>query len=92
MDELSRLREDIVGHSETRRPGSGETSSMGFTYFWSGMSNSHHVKGIAIGTSGRLQSSVVEVSPVDECIRRLRLKHSLGFISLIAVYAPNDVC
>ena len=30
-DELSRLRVDMVGLSETRRPGSGETSNKGFT-------------------------------------------------------------
>ena len=70
-DELSRLRVDMVGRSETRRPGSGETSSKGFTCYWSGMSNGHHVKGVAIGVSSRLQPSVVEVIPVDERIMRL---------------------
>ena len=58
----------MVGLSETRRPGSGETSSKGFTYYWSGMSNGHHVKGVPIGISNRLQPSVVEVTPVDEHI------------------------
>ena len=71
-DELSRLRVDVVGLSETRRPGSGETSSKGFTYYWSGTSNGHHVKGVAIGISpSRLQQpSVVEGAPVDEHIIR----------------------
>ena len=55
------------------------------------MSNGHHIKGVAIGTSSRLQPSVVKVTPVDECIRRLRLKHSLGFMSVI-VYTPIAVC
>ena len=45
-DELSRLRMDMVGLSVTRKPGSGETSSKGFTYYWSGMSNGHHVNGL----------------------------------------------
>ena len=83
----------MVGLSETRRPGSGETSSKGFTCYWSGMSNGHHVKGVAIGVSSRLlQPSVVEVTPVDERIMRLRLKHSLGFMSVVAVYTPTEVC
>ena len=56
------------------------------------MSNGHHVKGIAIGASSRLQPSVVEVTPVDEHIMQLRLKHSLGFMSVVAVYAPTEVC
>ena len=46
-DELSKLRVDMMGLSETRRSGSGETSSKGFTFYWSGMSNGHHVKGVA---------------------------------------------
>ena len=64
-DELSRLRVDMVGLSETKRPGSGKTSSKGFTYYSSGMSNGDHVKGVAIGISSRLQPSVAEVTPVD---------------------------
>ena len=48
------------------------------------MSNGARLKG--------LQPSVVEVIPVDERIMRLRLKHILGFVSLIAMYAPIEVC
>ena len=83
---------DIEGISETRRHGSGETSSKGFTYYWSGMSNGHHVKGVAIGISSRLQPFVVEATPVGECMVQLRLKDILGFISVVVVYAPNKVC
>ncbi|KAG0725429.1 Craniofacial development protein 2 [Chionoecetes opilio] len=89
--ELSRLRVDIVGLSETRRPGSGETSSGGYTYYWSGMSNGHRVRGVAIGISNKLQPSVIEVTPVDEHIMRVRMKHTLGFMSLVAVYAPTEM-
>ena len=67
-DELSRLRMDIVGFSETRRPGSDEISSGSLTYYWSGMSNGARLKGVAIGISSRLQPSVVNITPVDECI------------------------
>ena len=34
-DELNRLRVDMMGISETRRPGSGKTSRKRFTYHWS---------------------------------------------------------
>ena len=81
----------MVGLSETRRPGIGETNR-GFTYYWSCRSNGHHVKRVAIGISSRLQQSVVEVTPVAERIKRLRLKHSLGLMSVVAVYAPTEVC
>ena len=67
-DALSRLRVDMVGPFETRRPDNGKTSTKSFTYYWSGMSNGHHVKGVAIVVSSRLQPSVVEVTQVDERI------------------------
>ena len=54
-NELSRLRMDIVGLSETRRPGSGEISSRGFTYYWHGMTNGGCLKGVDISVSSRLQ-------------------------------------
>ena len=90
--ELRRLRVDIAGLSEVRRPGNGETSSGGYTYYWSGMSDGTHLRGVAVAISSRLQSSVVEVAPVDERIMRVRLKHTLGFMSLVAVYAPTEMC
>ena len=89
--ELGRLRVDIAGLSETRRPGSGETSSGGYTYYWSGMSNGTRLRGVAVAISSRLQPSVVEVTPVDERIMRVRMKHTFGFISLVAVYAPTEM-
>ncbi|MEL6802745.1 MAG: reverse transcriptase domain-containing protein, partial [Bacteroidota bacterium] len=90
--ELRRLRVDIVGLSETRRPGRGEISSGGYSYYWSGMEDGSRLRGVAVGISSRLQPFVVEVTPVDERMMRVRMKHTLGFISLIAVYAPTEVC
>ena len=67
---------DIMGSSEMRRPGSGEITSKGFTYYWYGMSNGARLKRVAKGVSSRLQPSVAKVIPVDERIIRLRLKHT----------------
>ena len=77
-----------MGFSETRKPGSSKISNRGFTYYWSGMSNGVRLKGVAIHLSSRLQLSVVEVILVDERIMRLRLKHTMGFMSFVAVHAP----
>ena len=55
------------------------------------MNNGARLKGVAIGVSSRLQLSVTEVIPVDERIMQLRLKHTLGFMFLVAVYAPTEV-
>ena len=34
---------------------------------------------------------IIEVTPVNEHIMRLRIRHSLGVISLVSVYAPTEV-
>ena len=61
-------------------------------HYWSGMSNVHHIEGIAIIISTRLQPSVVEVTLVDECLMRLSLKHCLGFMSIVAGYVRTETC
>ncbi len=62
----------------------------GYTYYWSGRSDGARLGGVAIGISSRLQSSMVGVTPVNERIMLLRLKHTLGFMSLMAVYAHTE--
>ena len=69
-----------------KRPGSDKISSKGFIYKWSGMNNGAHLKGVAIGISNRLQLSFIER------IMILKLKHNLGFMSLVAVCAPTEMC
>ena len=89
--ELSRLGVEEAFLSEVRRPGSGVASEGGYTYHWSGRGDGQHHVGVPIAISYRLQSSVVEVAPADERIMVMRLKHSFGFMSLVAVYAPTDM-
>ncbi|XP_069982177.1 uncharacterized protein [Penaeus vannamei] len=74
--ELGRLRVEVAALSKVRRPSSGMTSVGGYTYYRSGHSDGHHLQGVAIAISSRLQPSVVEVTPVDERIMVLRLKLS----------------
>ena len=89
--ELKKLGIGIAALSEVRRPGSGEISSEGYTYYWSGCENGHRIRGVAVAVADRFLSSVTKVTPIDERIMLVRLKHSLGFISLVAVYAPTEV-
>ena len=77
---------------ETRRPDSSKISSRGFTNNWSRKGYGTRLKGVAIGISNRLQPSVVEVIPVDEHILQFRLRHILGFISLVAAYISTEMC
>lgn len=87
--ELRGLNVIIAGLSETRRPGSGSVSSGEYTYYWSGMRDGNH-KGVAIAVSNQLKPFIVEVAPIDEQIMKMRVRHTLGFISLIVVYAPIE--
>ena len=89
--ELGRLGVVIAALSEVRRPKSGEISVGGYTYYWSGRSDGYHSEGVAVAISGRLAQMVVEAVPVNERMMRLRVKHSLGVISVVSVYAPTEV-
>ncbi|XP_069976482.1 uncharacterized protein [Penaeus vannamei] len=75
-----------------RRLGSSTIRVGGYTYYWSDRSNDHPFQGVDIAIPSRLQSLVVKVTPVDEGIMVLRLKLAFDFTSLIAVYAPTEVC
>ena len=89
--ELGRLGIAVAALSEVRRPGKGEISVGGYTYYWSGRADGRHTEGVAVAVSDRLISQVKEVTPVPERIMRLRLAHSLGVMSIVAVYAPTGV-
>ena len=40
--------------------------------------------------SNKLTPMIIEVTPVNERIMRLRIRHSLGVVSLVSVYAPTE--
>ena len=41
--EVRRLGVEVAALSQTRRPGTGEISSGGYTYYWSGSANGAHL-------------------------------------------------
>ena len=87
------LREDdhlSLLSSEVQRPDSGEIMVGGYTYHWSGHSDGYHAQGVAVAVSNILTPMIIEVTPVNERIMRLRIHHSLGVISLVSVYAPAE--
>lgn len=49
-------------------------------------------QGVVIDIYSRLQYSVVGVTPVDERMMLMRLKHTFEFISLFAVYSSTGMC
>ena len=88
--ELKCLDIGIAALSEVRRPDCGQIMVGGYTYYWSGRSDGYHAQGVAVAVSNKLTPMIIEVTPVNERIMRLRIRHSLGVISLVSVYAPTE--
>ena len=86
---LKRLDIGIAALSEVQRPDCGEIIAGGYTYYWSGHSDDYHAQGVAVAVSNKLTPMIIEVTPVNEHIMRLRICHSLGVISLVSAYAPT---
>ena len=52
----------------------------GYTYNWSGRSDGYHAQAV-------VSPLIIEVTPVNKHIMRLRMHRSLGVVSLVSVYA-----
>ena len=63
----------------------------GYTYYWSSRSDGYHAQGVAVAVSNKPTLMTTEVTPVNKRMR-LRIRHFLGVISLIAVFAPTEAC
>ena len=88
--ELKRLNISIAALSEVRRPDCGEIMVGGYTDYWSGCSDGDHAQGGPVPASNKLTPMKIELTPVNEGIMRLWIHHSLGIVSLVSVYAPNE--
>ena len=90
LSELKHLDIGIAALSQIRRPDCGEIMVGGYTYYWSGRSDGYHVQGVAVAVSNKLTPMITEVTPINERVMRLRIRHSLGIVSLVSVYAPTE--
>ena len=88
--ELQRLNIAIATLSEARRSDRGEIVTGGYTYYRSGRSDGYHAQGVAVAVFNKLTPMIIEVTPVNESIMRLRIHHSLGVVSLVSVYAQTE--
>ena len=80
----------IAALSEVRRSYCGEIMAGGYNYYWSGCSDGYHSQGVAIAVSNKLTPMIIEVTPINKRIMRLRIRHSLGVISMVSVYPPTE--
>ena len=62
----------------------------GYNYCWSGCSDGYHAQGDAVAVSNKLTPMIIDVTPVNERITKLRICHSLGVVSLVSVYIPTE--
>ena len=68
--ELKCLNIGIAALSEIQRQDSDEIMVGGYTYYWSGRSDSYCAKGDAVAVSNKLTPMIIEVTPVNERIMR----------------------
>ena len=80
--EFKRLDIGIAALSKVRRPDCGEIIVGGYTYHWSGRSDGNHAQGVSAAVPNNMTNMIIEVTPIEERIVRLRIRHSLGVISL----------
>ena len=88
--ELKRLDIGIAALTEVQKPDCGEIMAGGYTYYWSGRSDGYHAQAVAVAVSNKLTPMIIEVTLVNKRIMRQRIRHSLGVISLVSVYAPTE--
>ena len=94
--ELKHLNIGIAALSEVRRSDSGEIMGGDYTNYripqsyWSGHFVGSHGQGVAAAVPNKLTPMIIEVTPVNERVMRLRIRHFLGVISLVCVYSGSQ--
>ena len=88
--ELRKFKIAIAGLQEVRWPGSGEMCVGGTTFLWSGRQDGGRQEGVALAVDSRMMSTCVSWTPASERIVHGRFRHSIGYLSVIAAYAPTE--
>ena len=85
-NEIKRFRYDIVGISEVRWTGKGETSNRDF--IWSGEDKTH-VRGIGMLLSDRARKALIGYNPVSSRVITARFDAAPCKITVIHAYTPT---
>ena len=88
--ERKRLDTGIAALSEVRRQIVARSWWVVTPSYWSGHSDGYHAQGVAVAVSNKLTPLIIEVTLVNERIMRLRIRHSLGVVSLVSGCAPME--
>ena len=87
-NEMKRFRYDIIGISEVRWTGKGETPNGDF--IWSGEETSH-MRGVGFLLSAQAKKALIGYNPISSRIISARFDAAPFKISVIHVYAPTSV-
>ena len=90
LSKLTSLNISMAALSLVQKTDSGEIMVGGYTYYWSGRTDSYHVQRVAVAVSNKLTPIIIEVTLVNEYIMRGRIHHSLGVVSLMSISAPTE--
>ena len=86
-NEMKRYRYDVIGISEVRWTGKGETTNGDF--IWSGESNTH-TKGVGMLLSGKARKALLSYNPINSRLITARFAATPFNITVINVYAPTS--
>jgi hypothetical protein len=86
-NEMKRFRYDIIGISEVRWTGRGETPNGDF--IWSGEENTH-VRGVGLLLSTKARKALIGYNPISSRIITARFDAAPFKLTLIHVYAPTS--
>jgi exonuclease III len=84
---MKRYRYDVIGISEVRWTGKGETSNGDF--IWSGENNTH-TKGVGMLLSTRARKAFLGYNPINSRLINARFKATPFNVTIINVYAPTS--
>lgn len=89
IQEMQRLKMNILGISETRWAGQGQIPTNGGMLYFSGNDDNHHRNGVAIAVSQEIMASVNNFVPISDRIILLQLQSKSRKLNIIQIYAPT---
>ncbi|XP_038055161.1 craniofacial development protein 2-like [Patiria miniata] len=89
LHELSHLKWEVIGLSETHLCDSGELRQEGIQFLCSGNDTTHR-EGVAILLNKAAQRALIGYNPISERIITARLHTQIGAITIIQIYAPTS--
>ncbi|XP_042855571.1 craniofacial development protein 2-like, partial [Penaeus japonicus] len=90
VNEISTISWNVLGVSELRWTGIGETSTEDGHKLWYSGAEKKHVRGVGVLVEKETAKSVIECTPVSDRIIAIRLKGKPRNMTIIQIYAPTS--